>query len=230
MELTNPPGGDLAIQPSDLLTGDVLLYRPRKPNVIQKSISSVTLSPYTHAAIYLGAGLVAESVVPFGVAKSSLQDSIQGNQCIAVLRSQYGFSGDRPSQLNDFVAAVLTQKKFYDLIAVAGFSKSSAEYFSNQLEFIRDNYGKLTSSAEFAKQSFFCSAFVVACYAVVGIIDETAQVAYQPEYFSPGHLGKDPTFGWLLGYLVPEGGIIPADHPLLAGALWRDHQDCCWWL
>lgn len=229
-ELLIPPDSDLALQPSDLLPGDVLLYRPRSPNVMQQRISSATGSPYTHAAIYIDGGLIAASGVPFGVTKSALKESMQGNQCIAVLRSQLGFGGDRPRKLNEFVVAVLERKKFYNLIAVASFSKRSAEYFANQLEFVRNNYGEVISHEEFAEQSFFCSAFVVACYAVVGIIGETAQVAYQPNNFSPGHLGEDPTFGWLLGYLVPEGGAIPPDDPLLTQAtLWRDCQDVRWW-
>jgi hypothetical protein len=229
-ESTNPSNSDLVLQPSDLLPGDVLLYRPRSPNVIQQKISSATGSPYTHAAIYLGDGLIAESGVPFGVTKTALTVSMQGNQCIAVLRSQLGFGGDRPRKLNEFVAAVLEHRKFYNLIAVASFSKRSAEYFANQLEFIRKNYGEVTSHEDFAKQSFFCSAFVVACYAVVGIIGETAQVAYQPSNFSPGHLVEDPTFGWLLGFLVPEGGAFPSDDPLLTqGTMWCDCQDARWW-
>jgi hypothetical protein len=214
-----PKNSDLILQRSDLLPGDVLLYRPRSANMIQKK----TGSPYTHAAIYLGGGRIAESVPPFGVTKSSLKDSMQGYQCIAVLRSQLGFDGNRSRNLKKFVAAVLGQRKFYNFIAVASFQKRSAEYFANQLEFVRQNYGKVTSHEKFAEQSFFCSAFVVACYAVVGIIDATAQVAYQPNNFSPGHLGGDPTFGWLLGYLVPEGGAITPDDPLLTQAtLWRD--------
>jgi hypothetical protein len=229
-ESTNSSNSDLVLQPSDLLPGDLLLYLPRSPNVIQQRISSATGSPYTHSAIYLGSGLIAESGVPFGVTKSALTDSMQGNQCIAVLRSQLGFGGERPRKLNEFVAAVLENRKFYNLIAVARFPKRSAEYFANQLEFVRENYGKVTSHEEFAEQSFFCSAFVVACYAVVGIIGETAQAAYQPNNFSPGHLGEDPTFGWLLGYLVPEGGAFPPDDPLLTRAtLWRDCQDARWW-
>ena len=229
-EPSTPLDSGLALQPSALLPGDVLLYRPRSPNVIQRAISSATDSPYTHAAIYLGAGLIAKSGVPFGVTKSALRDSMQGNQCIAVLRSQLGFSGDRPSRLNKFVGAVLEHKKFYDFIAVDSFSKRSADYFVNQLEFVRKNYGEVTSHEEFAEQTFFCSAFVVACYAVAGVIGETAQVAYQPNNFSPGHLSEDPTFGWLLGYLIPEGGAIPPDDPLLTQAtLWRDCQDVRWW-
>jgi hypothetical protein len=33
-ESTNPSDSELILQPSDLLPGDVLLYRPRSPNVI----------------------------------------------------------------------------------------------------------------------------------------------------------------------------------------------------
>ncbi|MCI4680593.1 hypothetical protein K9U39_18025 [Rhodoblastus acidophilus] len=46
----------------DLLPGDVLLYRPAGPNAVQRRISATTSSPYTHAAIHLGGGEIAESV------------------------------------------------------------------------------------------------------------------------------------------------------------------------
>jgi cell wall-associated NlpC family hydrolase len=59
-----PPDYPLLIQPGDLLPGDVLLYRPRTPNLVQKAISLATDSPYTHAAIFLGDGLMAESMFP----------------------------------------------------------------------------------------------------------------------------------------------------------------------
>jgi hypothetical protein len=106
----------------------------------------------------------------------------------------------------------------------------SKDHFDNQLDFIRKNYGKVTSHDEFAEQSFFCSAFVVACYTVVGIIGDSAQVAYQPDNFSPGQLHQDPTFGWLLGFLVPEGGSVPEDDPVLTQATcWRDLMSEWWW-
>lgn len=219
----------LKVEASELLPGDVLLYRPRNPNVVQNKISSSTGSPYTHAAIYIGNGQIAESVAPNGVRRQGLGPSMQDSQCVGVLRSQANFGGDRPSKLNDFVANVWLQNRFYNLIAALDFKRSSEDYFDNQLEFIRTNYGKVTTDEEFAQQSFFCSAFVVACYTVVGIIGESAQVAYPPQFFSPAGLYQDPTFGWLLGYLIPEGGSVPADDPLLSATLWRDLQDVRWW-
>jgi hypothetical protein len=225
-----PPNCPILIQPDDLLPGDVLLYRPRAPNLVQKAISSATDSPYTHAAIFLGDGLIAESMFPGGVRKLDIKESLKGSLCVGVLRTQLVFSADRAARLREFVEAVLGNRKFYNAVAAAKVPSASKKYFDNQLEFVRTNYGKVTPVEEFSKQSFFCSAFAVACYSVVGIIDGTAQVAYQPDFFAPGHLLDDPSFGWLVGYLVPDGGSIPPDDPLLVSAtLWRDNQEARWW-
>lgn len=220
---TIPPDSDLIIQLSDLMPGDVLLYRSRTITSVQRAISKATGSPYTHAAVYLGDGVVAESNVPFGVGKRALADSIRDCRCVAVLRSQLGFGGDRPQKLRAFVNDVLARGKLYNFNDVLKFNSQSAAYFDNQLDFIRENYGKVTAHDELAEQAFFCSAFVVACYTVVGIIGESAQVAYQPNNFSPGHLHQDLTFGWLLGFLVPQGGSVLKDDPVLTQATcWRD--------
>ena len=221
--------GSLTVSVADLLPGDVLLYRANAQKFHQKKISEVTGSPYTHAAIFLGNGLVAESNFPFGVSKRSVQESIEGSGCVAVLRSQLGFTGDRPRQLSEFVDSVLAEKKSYDF-GVVNFEKATKQHQKDQLDFIRRNYDQVTSSDEFAKQRFFCSAFVVACYSVAGVIGVSAQVAYVPRMFSPGSLYQDPTFGWVLGYLLPEGGSVPDDDPIQTqGTLWRDQQNCRWW-
>ena len=221
---------ELIIHPEDLFAGDVLLYRPRKPNVIQSLIVQATSSPYTHAAIYLGDGQIAESNFPRGISVNALEPSFDGSEYVAVLRSQLNFSAERVGRLKVFVQAVMKEGRFYDLISVSRFSISSQNYFDHRLDFIRENYGLSQTTEEFAKTSFICSAFVVACYTVVGIIDETAQVAYRPEFFAPGHLPQDPTFGWLLGYLVPTGGSLRRDDPLLQQTTaWRDCQNVRWW-
>jgi hypothetical protein len=217
---------------SDLLPGDILLYRSLRPNAVQKKISSATNSPYTHVAIYIGNNEIAESVAwpcLIGVRKYPLERSIRGSACVGVLRTQLGFGGNRPDRLNDFIGAVIKGKKFYNLVAAHNFERDGKNYFDNQLEFIRTNYGKVSPREKFAAMSFFCSGFVVACYSVVGIIGPTAQVAYPPEFFSPAGLYRDPTFGWLLGYLIPEGGSIPGNDPLLEMTLWRDCLAARWW-
>ena len=92
-----------------------------------------------------------------------------------------------------------------------------------------DLFGKVTSKEEFARQSYFCSALVVACYTISGVIEGSAEAAYPPDVFSPADLYRDPTFGWFLGYLARDADSIPADDPLMAMTLWRDHQDMRWW-
>ena len=224
-------GGELNL--TDIRPGDVLLYRPRKANSVQRKISETTNSPYTHAAIYIGSGTIANSVAwpsLIGVRKESLKRSLNGSLCVGVLRSQMGFGRDRENKLVAFVDEVQKNRTLYNLVAVLKFKRSSRDYFENQLSFIRDNYGKIAPHEKFAKMSFFCSAFVVACYCVVGIIDESAQVAYEPKFFSPAGLYRDPTFGWLLGHLVLKGGSIPDDDPLLVEATqWSKNLSAKWW-
>lgn len=225
-----PIDGDLIVRPSDLRAGDILLYRSAKPNIVSRKISEVTGSPYTHASIYVGDGKVAESNPPGGVKLHPVEKSIKGSRCVAVLRSQMKFDGARPGELEAFVKLVLGEGRFYDLAGAFAFKGRSRHFFDRQLEIIREGYGKVATAAEYAQRSFFCSAFVVACYAAVKVIGDTAQPAYEPDAFSPGHLAGDPTFGWLLGFLVPEGGSVAADDPVLAGSmLWRDAQELRWW-
>ena len=231
MSATAQTGGELHL--NEIRAGDILLYRPRRPNAVQKKISNATNSPYTHAAICIERGTIAESVAwPLltGVRKSCLKKSLENSLCVAVLRSQLTFGHNRENKLRSFVEEVRKDGRFYNLIAAYNFEKNSKHYFENQLSLIRENYGKYTPAEEFAKQSFFCSAFVVACYSVVGIITETAQIAYLPEAFSPARLYCDPTFGWLLGYIVPEGGSVPNDDPLLTRTtLWSQSASARWW-
>lgn len=217
------------VQPADLLPGDILIYRSSKPTVIQRKISDSTDSPYTHAAIYLGNGLVAESNFPKGVRRHEVVKSIKSSRCVAVLRSQIGFGTERSAKLSEFVDSVVGSRKLYDF-SVVNFQKAKNNHFDGLLGHIRENYGKVTSSEEFAQQSFFCSAFVVACYVVVEIIGDTAQVLYEPRAFSPGDLYREPTFGWLLGYLVPDRGSVPVDDPVLIHATrWSDNMSIRWW-
>lgn len=222
---------DLILQPSDLRAGDILLYRKGQPDMVSRRIEAATGSPYTHAAIHVGDGEVAEALPPGGVRKSTVQASIAWSRCVAVLRSQCGFGQERVRRLDEFVRLVLARGRFYALGRVLGFERGSADFFERQMEIIAKDYGKVATAEEYAQRSFFCSAFVVSCYAAVGIIGDTAQVAYEPDAHSPGHLADENTFGWLLGFLIPEGGSVAADDPVLQGGKmrWRDAQELRWW-
>ena len=81
------------------------------------------------------------------------------------------------------------------------------------------------------RRPYFCSSLVVAAYIVCGIIGDTAQLAYQPDAFSPADLHREPTFGWFLGYVTDPSNEISADDPLLNATSWRDASDPQdrWW-
>jgi hypothetical protein len=192
---------------------------------------AVTNSPYTHAAIFLGDGKIAESLIPDGVAISDVADSLHGSLCVGVVRTQMGFGGTRQKKLHEFVKAVIAQGLPFHRSALIHFQEASRSFFDQQLEIIRENFGKSVSPEELAARAYFCSGFITACYEAVGIIDESAQAAYPPEFFSPAHLYMDSTFGWVLGYLIPDDrvGSIPSDDPLRFATNWRDHLDIKWW-
>lgn len=218
------------VQLSDLMPGDVLLYRPREPDRLQQRVTAATNSPYTHAAIYLGEKTVAESVIPDGVLISELDESLDGSLCVGVLRTQMVFGEDRWKKLREFVSAVTEQGVPFHRHALVNFGEKSSTFFDDQLDYVQRNYGEFSTAEQLAAKAYFCSGFVVACYQATGIIESSAQVAYPPEYFSPAHLYADATFGWLVGYLVPEGGSVPSNDPLLlSSTLWRDIDERPWW-
>jgi hypothetical protein len=206
----------------DLRPGDVLLYRPKAPAVHQRMISKQSASPYTHAAIYLGDGFVAEALVSGGVQKNPLGSVLKGAAYVGVLRSQAGFGADRASQLTEFIDQIIAHGRGYDRKGALAWKYTNRDFLASQMEIIARHYGEFQPADEIAKSAFFCSALVVACFAAVGIIDNSAQVAYPPAAFAPGGLCTDPTFGWALGYLVPEGNSVPEDDPLRFVTQWAD--------
>jgi len=74
----------------DLITGDILLCCSSDGKVHEKFrevIRTVTGSKYTHAAIYLGDKLIAESVIPKGVQKDKIENIISSSDHIAIYQA-----------------------------------------------------------------------------------------------------------------------------------------------
>ena len=211
-----------------LLPGDVLLHRPITPDFIQKKIQNSTASPYTHASIYLGDHKVAEASIPL-VQKTDIVSAVEGWGCVGVLRSQCGFGGERPNRLNDFINELVNDKTPYDFSGVRKFSQRNKQFFENQLEEIKRNYGTVKQKEDFLSKPYFCSALIVACFSVVGIIGDSAQVAYPPEVFSPADIHRDVTFGWFLGHIIPDGGAVQKNDPLLKLMSWHNVTGPTWW-
>ena len=188
---------ELRLNFSDLLPGDILLFRPFSPKKHHKIISTATETPYTHAAVYLGNKQIVELTSP-KVQIRKLSDVDKKDYVIAVLRSQCGFSKKREAALKNFASKLIEHGARYDWPGLLTFKERKDRSLTQLLNNLERNYGTITLEDEFVKRSYLCSALVIACYAVTGIIGDTAQQAYQPNVFSPG----DPTFGWLLGYIV----------------------------
>jgi hypothetical protein len=218
----------LLIDFSDLLPGDILLFRSIDQKKHQQKISAATGSRYTHAAIYLGNHEIAESNYP-KVQIRKLSDADKEKQVIGVLRSQCGFSEKRAADLRTFVKELIERDAGYDWRGALTFEQRRSDFVVNLLNNLAENYGNITTNDQLTEKSYFCSALVVACYIVAGIIDNSAQVAYKPDVFSPGDLHGDPTFGWFLGYITKEEKRIEADDPLLSIMLWKDIEGERWW-
>jgi hypothetical protein len=145
------------VQRSDLLPGDILLFRPRKPNRLQEMVSKAIHSPYTHAAIYVGDGAVAEAVMPSGIAESHLNDDLDDSLCVAVLRTQLGFGAGRREKLLEFVATAIADGAPFHRRALANFGEGSKSFFDSQLEIINARFGQSETAEELAVKGYFCS-------------------------------------------------------------------------
>lgn len=217
--------GAMNLALADLQPGDVLLYCPKAPNVVQRGISARTTSPYTHALIYLGNEIIAEALTRGGVQKRPLNSALAGAAHVGVLRTQMGFSAQRTTLLNEFINLVIDHGRWYDFNGALTWPHTNRDSLVSQMDNIVRHYGEFKTNEEIAKSAFFCSSLVVACFTAVGIIDASAQVAYPPAAVAPGGLYVDPTFGWLLGFLVPKGSSVPTTDPLLSITRWSDIAD-----
>jgi hypothetical protein len=213
---------------TDLLPGDILLFRAIQPDALAQRVSIDIGSPYTHAAVYLGNGEVIEAGHP-KIEKRRLSEVDKEEYIIGVFRSQLGFSGDRVQALSEFAATLVRNDAQYDWRGIFKFKKVKTELEEHLQEILRRDYGKVLSKNELEQSSYFCSALVVACYTVSGVIGDTAQLAYKADAFSPADLHEDPTFGWFLGYISADRNEIPPDDPLMTTTLWRDLPDVRWW-
>lgn len=207
---------------ADLQAGDILLCCPLAPDRIQQAISDATGSPYTHAAIVLGDNFLAEAVVPTGVVRNPTASALEGSAHVGVLRSQMVFGPERARRLNKFIDAVVENGLLYNFGDARKWKKNKDEFLTSQLEHIAKHYGEFKTTDEMARAAYMCSSLIVACFAAVGIIGKTAQVAYPPATFAPGDLHDGSTFGWTLGYLIPVGNIVPESDPLRRIMQWTD--------
>jgi hypothetical protein len=212
----------------DLLPGDILVFRAIHPDPLARRVSKTIGSPYTHAGIYLGASELLEAGDP-KVEIRRLSSRDKEGSIIGVFRSQNGFSDERVRALREFAEALVRNDAEYDWPGIRNFRQVRTHLEEELFEILERDYGKVLTKDELERRSYFCSALVVACYIVSGVIGDTAQLAYKADAFSPANLHEDPTFGWFLGYITSPDNDIPPDDPLLATTLWRDIAEQPWW-
>jgi hypothetical protein len=215
----------------DLVPGDILVFRAIDPAPLTKRIARSTGSPYTHAAVYLGDMKVLEAGDQF-VEIRSLDQSDKKDWIVGVFRSQCGFGEDRVRALMEFAETLVGNRLAYDKEGLKAFRGTRTKFEENLLDRLRLDYGKVMTKDELERRPYFCSSLVVAVYIACGIIGDTAQLAYQPDAFSPADLHREPTFGWFLGYVTDSTKAIPAEDPLLTATSWRDASEPQdrWWM
>ena len=216
------------IQVADLLPGDILLHRPSGEKLHQKMISHVTGSPYTHVSICIGSDEIAEMTLA-GLRVRNISSTLESENQIGVQRSQLVFGHQRINLLRSFVSELLDAEIKYDPWGFLHYASRKFEFTSNELRILQARYGEFSSHDELVNRKYFCSAFIVACFCVVGIISESAQIAYLPDLFSPADLHSDPTFGWVLGYLEIPGRVIDKSDQLSNSTLWQEAEEVPWW-
>ena len=224
------PHSDLTFQ--DLLPGDVLLHKSRSPTNYHKFISNYKSSPYTHAAIYLGNGMIAE--VASQIRESKLSHAVSTSCYIGVVRSPLGFNGRRPIVLRHFIKYLLGGRTgFYFLLFSNNFMRNNALFTSKEIARICNKYKYSLIQEGYIRNCHSRAQLIAACFSAVGIISSgTMTKLYELKVYTPELLYSDPTFSWYLGHLIPKGGCIVSNKdPLKYGAVpqWANYPNCKWW-
>ncbi len=194
-----------------LKVGDVLLCHTKtSSSLVARKIESVTGSEYCHAAIYYGDSMVAESVVKNGVksggiGKTSITDLVNRYDHVTVLRQPDAWvSEDRRKSLQQFIDQVISSNAKYNFSGIGKFATKKQEHEASIQDKLTAFFSDGLQPESPQKHSYFCSEFVADCFIAVGFIDPSAAILYQSDTYSPGDLGKDPTFGTFWGYLSAQ--------------------------
>lgn len=189
---------------ADLKAFDILLCygKDSKKDFIGKKIKKITNSDYVHAAIFIGNGYIAESLVKKGVSKNKIQVLLSRYDYIAVLRHPDIWSEDKEITLNNFISKLNNSE--YSISKVLKFEKNKMEHKVSINSKLKAYFDNKYTPQEIEKEKYFCSELVVDCFIKVNFISESAAVLYQSDTYSPGDLSKDGTFGFFYGYLLTK--------------------------
>ncbi len=203
----------------DLKPGDVILcHCDSTKNPLAKAIRNVTSSEYCHAAIYYGDSIAAESSAKDGIKKGKIKkvnvsDLISRYGHVAVFRQPDAWASEnRVKTLQLFVDKAVDNEAKYNFRGIPSFPSRKESHEINSQEKLEDFFNSQLIPSSTDKSGYFCSEFVCDCFIAVGFIQPSAAVIFQSDTFSPGDLGKEPTFGTFWGYLTTNSGYKVSEH------------------
>jgi len=194
---------------SELKPGDLLLC-VMSGNTAQQ-VEQATGSKYTHAGICYDSEQVVHMTLR-GIRKHSASQLLNSSQYIAIFRNPYIWSPERLQAFRQFLDDALANRRRYDMHAAETFEFRRDEHRLNLLAKLYDHFENGLSPDNHNKLQYICSDLVVAAFVEIGFIQPSAAIVYKGDAYSAGDLGRDPTFGFFVGYLKPEGTEgIPVD-------------------
>jgi hypothetical protein len=194
---------------SSLRSGDVLLCCGE--DRIAQKIANKTNSRYTHAAICINSTEAVEAGLA-GVEKDAIANILGRYQFIAVFRQPDAWNPEYVKAMNLFVAKILKTQLKYNLAGILHFLESKKTHHMSLQDKIEAYFEGYYMPDSPIKQTYFCSELVADCFIVTGFISPSAAVIYKSSTYSPGDLGRDPTFGTFVGYILANSNsAIPDD-------------------
>lgn len=192
---------------AEIMPGDVILGRA---DYVGADITDATGSKYTHAAICVDPGWVAEASGS-RVKKTEIKSLVDQYDYLAVLRQQTGWQENQIVRLRNFVEAAIARKARFNTVGIRNFEQNKEIHEENVMEKLHEFFQSGAGPA-IDRESYFCSELVSAAHVAAGIVSSSMAVAYDPGVLSPADLTENFTFGVFYGYLVPYAGFkIPLD-------------------
>ncbi|CAA0098986.1 Uncharacterised protein [BD1-7 clade bacterium] len=196
------------INEKELVPGDVILCCSA---MTSDKATQATHSKYSHAAIHLSSGDIAESSSK-GVTITSVSDLLEEYDHIAVLRNPYIWGGDRVEKLKSFIKKAIEDKASFNTVGMGKYESRKEKHSITELQRLEQYFDGELPETKSERGAYFCSELVVASFLSIGVIAQSTAVVITPEVFSPGDLGKEATFGGFVGYIRRSDEVeIPQD-------------------
>jgi hypothetical protein len=192
---------DRIINLNQLQTGDVLLCVIG--GRLAEKVEHNTGSKYTHAGICYSAAEVVD-VTFGGIQKTAAAEFVAGSEYVAVFRNPYIWNQKRVQAFHHFLDNAISASLSYDRTGARTFAERKEDHQLTLIDKLYEHFEKGLQAVDHRKPKYICSELVVAAFIEIGFILPSAAITYQCDTYSPGDLGRDPTFGFFVGYLKPE--------------------------